>query len=228
MSWPCVLDRGAADKGIAPCQVVSMSDNQSVARPRVAGRDGLLEPFLARLRARKGQALIPPHSHTGRLLDIGCGAYPFFLISIPFAEKYGVDRLERSVVAETGINFQQIDLESGGHFPFADEYFDVVTMLAVYEHISRERLPLLLDETYRVLKPGGTLIITTPAWWTSGLLAGLARLGLVNRRQIEEHKGSYRCEEITASLQQAGFPASSMRSGSFELGMNTWVRAVRL
>ena len=40
---------------------------------------GLLEPMLADLRAQRANKLIPSTSRTGRILDIGCGTYPYFL-----------------------------------------------------------------------------------------------------------------------------------------------------
>lgn len=40
---------------------------------------GLLKPLLARLRARQANRLIPGSLRKGRILDIGCGYYPYFL-----------------------------------------------------------------------------------------------------------------------------------------------------
>ena len=55
--------------------------------------DGLLEGFLSRQRGRMADRLIPPASRGGRLLDLGCGEHPRFLIATNFAEKYGLDRI---------------------------------------------------------------------------------------------------------------------------------------
>jgi len=54
---------------------------------------GALEGYLARRRARKANQLIPSESRSGRLLDIGCGSYPYFLATTRFAEKWGVDQV---------------------------------------------------------------------------------------------------------------------------------------
>ena len=39
---------------------------------------GLIEPWLSDHRARKANELIPRHLRDGRILDIGCGSYPYF------------------------------------------------------------------------------------------------------------------------------------------------------
>lgn len=64
-------------------------------------------------------------------------------------------------------------------------------MLAVIEHIEPERLDGIIGEVRRILKSGGLLIITTPASWTDGLLRFMARLHLVSRTEIDEHKAAY-------------------------------------
>lgn len=52
---------------------------------------GLLESVLAGMRARKANQLIPDELRTGRILDIGCGAYPYFLSHTFFHEKAAID-----------------------------------------------------------------------------------------------------------------------------------------
>ena len=80
-----------------------------------------------------------------RLLDIGCGD-GYFIKRSKSRERYGLDKLLGDEVKET--------------LNFPDEYFDYITMLAVIEHI--EAPEKLLEEIYRVLRPGGKLVFTTP------------------------------------------------------------------
>ena len=47
-----------------------------------------------------------------------------------------------------------------GKLPFKNEFFDVVTCLEVIEHLHNP--DNLIKEIYRVLKPGGVLILSTP------------------------------------------------------------------
>lgn len=109
--------------------------------------------------------------------------------------------------------------------PFNGEHFDVVTMLAVFEHINPRRLPKIFQETYRVLKKGGILIITTPASWTGFILKGMALTRLVSSLEIGEHKELHTSENILSILRQGGFSSDSIRLGYFEFYMNTWAVA---
>ena len=111
--------------------------------------------------------------------------------------------------------------------PLDDEFFDVVTMLAVLEHIAPEHLPAVLSQIHRVLKNGGLFIITTPAPWSHGLLRVMARLRLVSLLEIEEHKACYRAGAISTLLMASGFLAENIRFGYFELGMNLWLTATK-
>jgi SAM-dependent methyltransferase len=191
---------------------------------------GLLEGFLARMRTRKANQLLAGIASQKRILDIGCGSYPLFLLSSAFAERWGVDRVPVSLPdGGAGANLKVIDfdVQSGQELPFPADHFDAVTMLAVFEHIEPSRLPSLLADVRRVLKPGGMHVITTPAGWTDRLLALMARLGLVSHEEIDEHKGSYRHSDIESVLRKAGFRPEEMRFGYFEAGANIWVTATK-
>src|SRR5664279_3946205 len=77
---------------------------------------------------------------------------------------------------------------AGANLPFEDNFFDVVTLLAVVEHLELSELQLLFTEIFRILKPGGRVIITTPAVWTNFILWSLAKLHLLSPEEIAEHK----------------------------------------
>jgi SAM-dependent methyltransferase len=198
--------------------------------PSVTRGHGLLEGFLARQRVRQAQKLIPSSASAGRVLDIGCGSFPLFLVSTDFAEKYGLDRVAVSLpdgLAATNLKVIEYDVQAGRELPFPADHFDAVTMLAVFEHIEPAVLGRLLREVRRVLKPGGVFVMTTPAHWTDGLLKLLARLGLVSPMEIDEHKGSYSHSDIASVIKEAEFAADRVRLGYFELGANIWARAIK-
>jgi len=52
---------------------------------------GVLEEFLASLRAKKADSLIPEHLRSGKIVDIGCGTTPYFLANTTFSKKIGID-----------------------------------------------------------------------------------------------------------------------------------------
>lgn len=77
---------------------------------------------------------------------VGCGDGYFLRRCTKCNERYGIDKLLGDEVKDT--------------LDFPDYYFDYVTMLAVIEHLSQPEE--LISEIWRVLKPDGKLIITTP------------------------------------------------------------------
>jgi len=176
---------------------------------------GLLEAFLAGQRARMADKLIPSNVRDGRILDVGCGSYPVFLTRIRFGERYGVDRvLSRATIdrmQEMAIRLESYDADRDDRLPFADEFFAVVTMLAVYEHLREDRLQLLLREVRRVLRPGGIFVMTTPAHWTDPLLTLMSSIRLISTEELDEHKRSHRHEDIRPLLEEAGFPRGDSR-----------------
>src|SRR5512140_1257113 len=150
---------------------------------------GLLEPFLARLRMQGANGLIPAELRSGRILDIGCGSYPYFLAHTAFKEKFAVDQLRMlpETAAQNQVEFYTLNLNETPRLPFANEYFDAVTLLAVVEHLNPDSMAVLFQESCRVLKTGGLLILTTPAAWADGLLKTMARMNLVSAEEIHEH-----------------------------------------
>jgi len=192
---------------------------------------GLLERFLARKRAQKANSLIPQSYRNGRILDIGAGSYPVFLLTTTFLEKFGIDKtfsafLQTKPKTHT-LALMCHDIESEDPLPFQDEYFDIVTMLAVIEHIERYNLPRISQELYRILKRGGLLIITTPAEWTGLILNGMAYLKLISNQEIRDHKGLHSVDSIITTLQQGGFSPNNIQLGFFEFFMNTWVTVTK-
>jgi SAM-dependent methyltransferase len=194
--------------------------------PRATRGSGLLESYLSRQRAAKANKLIPAELRMGRILDVGCGSFPYFLSHTAFKEKFAVDQLSPSV-KQNEIRWHILDLNRKPKLPFKPRYFDVITMLAVAEHINPDSLAQLLEEAHRVLKPGGRLILTTPAAWSDGLLRSMASLGLVSAEEIHEHVFAYTLPLLGWYFGRAGFAMKRVRFGYFELGLNLWAMAER-
>lgn len=182
---------------------------------------GLLEGFLAKKRANKANELIDKSLRDGKILDIGCGSVPYFLENTEFGEKFGIDPSLEST------NTQGIKLIKGdfvkGSFDLPKNYFDVITMLAVFEHIDDENLDLVLTNILSLLASNGKVIITTPAPWADKLLHAMAYIGLISKEEIHEHKHNHKRKSIEEMLRQNGF--RNVKSGFFEFGFNMWFSA---
>ncbi|HEX2967105.1 MAG TPA: class I SAM-dependent methyltransferase [Syntrophorhabdaceae bacterium] len=191
---------------------------------------GLMEGFLAKRRASMANNLIPAHLRTDRILDIGCGSIPFFLINTAFQEKYGLDQgilnsTKEQYNREQNIHLIDFDIERSTRLPFDDGYFGVVTMLAVIEHVTISRAPALINEIRRVLKNGGIYIVTTPAPWTDTLLRMMAFVKLVSSQEIDDHKAAYDSKTLRSTIHKGGFETKNIESGYFEGFVNVWATA---
>jgi SAM-dependent methyltransferase len=188
---------------------------------------GLLEPLLADLRAQRANKLISPTLRAGRILDIGCGTYPYFLAHTSFAEKFAIDQipLPAQTASELKIESFTLDLEVRPRLPFKDDFFEAVTLLAVVEHLDPAHMAALFKEVFRVLKPNGQVILTTPAAWADGLLQLMARLNLVSAEEIHEHAYAYTLPLLGWYFGQAGFEMTKIKFGYFELMLNMWATA---
>lgn len=148
-----------------------------------------------------------------------------FLLGTRFNERYGLDRVAPVDLSDAGLTLVAQDVADVVGLPFEGAFFDVVTMLAVFEHLEPAVLARLLREIHRVLRPGGAYVLTTPARWTEAILKLMAGLRLVSHEELSEHKATYLSREIVSLLIEAGFDKGRIRHGSFEAGMNLWAVA---
>lgn len=187
---------------------------------------GLIEPLLAKLRSRQANLLIPDDLRRGSILDVGCGSYPYFLSNTYFREKYALDR-SQSTADLPDIHWYTFDVNISSSLPFEDGTFSVVTLLAVIEHIDPEVLVSLFVDIHRILKPGGALIMTTPAAWSNNLLHWMARANLVSKEEIDEHVYAYTLPLLGWYLGKAGFEMKKIKFGYFEFMLNLWSLAYK-
>ncbi len=181
-----------------------------------------LEPILRSLRLGKVLSHIPESSI---VLDIGCGTSAAFLkaISSRIKQGFGIDFKVNENINIPNIKTQRVMLED--RLPFQDSSFEIVTMLAVLEHIEREQE--ILSEIYRVLVPGGKLILTVPSIWAQPVLEFLSyKLKIVSESEIRDHKRYYTREKLEKVLVQiTGFQA--LNHHYFQLGMNNFCTVIK-
>ena len=108
-----------------------------------------LKPLQARVGSAAGR----------RLLDVGC--YTGIFVEIAAAagwDAWGVDPSSWAVgeANKSGLQVVEGTLKTAG---FPDEFFDVITMWDVIEHVGDPAAEL--RETFRLLKPGGSLVVHT-------------------------------------------------------------------
>lgn len=155
--------------------------------------EALLEPLLRKMRIKKLRTRINSLENT-KLLDIGCGINAKLLFDLePYIKQgYGIDKKCIEINTEKIIT-KRIFFEDG--LPFDDETFDVVTALAVLEHVENEQK--LMKDINRVLKSDGILMLTTPTKPAKKLLEFLAfKLGVVSKEEILDHKHYFSKNEI--------------------------------
>jgi len=148
----------------------------------------VLEPVLSHLRMLKVIKYIKRYSNP-IVLDIGCGKKYSLLnrLKNKIDKGYGIDQ---HITNQSSQNIKLIknNLEHG--IPLHNNEIDVITMLAVLEHLNN---PLfILSEIERVLKPGGMILLTVPTIWSEPVLQFLSfKLGIVDPIQIKDHKTYY-------------------------------------
>jgi len=141
---------------------------------------GLLRSHLAGRRPR-------------RVLDLGCGMGGFLpglaeICDEVYPSDISVEGLERC--AERG--FPMGSVSSGYALPYADGSFDLVCMFDAIEHIPDDNR--VMREVQRVLKPGGLVLVTVPAY----------QFLYANNDRVAQHQRRYTRPRLTAVFEQAG------------------------
>ncbi len=146
-----------------------------------------------------------------RLLDVGCGTgrhllelsrYPGCFVGLDMSHQelralnymLLLTQRERPVVA----NINAV-LGDGERLPFADGLFDAVICTETLEHVPDDRS--VLRELLRVLRRGGTLVISVPDEHSERLLW---RLSPRYRNTPGGHVRIYRRQEIARLLRESG------------------------
>jgi SAM-dependent methyltransferase len=143
-----------------------------------------LDRFLQRRRFAQARPFVRKGD---TVLDVGCADGEIFEAwrgHIKYG--YGVDpRVERKV--ETPL-YTLLP----GFYPEAlppGTTCDVITMLAVLEHLKYEDQSRLAQQFYQTLNPGGRLVITVPSPRVDHIIHFLSRIGVLDGMAQHEHYG---------------------------------------
>ncbi len=99
-------------------------------------------------------------ARSGRFLDICCGRGEHLEIFTKLGfDVYGVDK--DSVAKDKGLKVKIADIDLD-QLPYEDNYFDFIMIKSAIEHI--RNIYFLMENIYRVLKPGGKVVILTADW----------------------------------------------------------------
>jgi 2-polyprenyl-3-methyl-5-hydroxy-6-metoxy-1,4-benzoquinol methylase len=98
---------------------------------------------------------------------------------------------------------EKVYLAGDHHLPFEDAAFDLVVAIDVLEHL-RDDQPFL-TETSRILKPGGSAVVTVPNG-DPRLLANKIKHAVGMRPEIYGHtRAGYSLAELSEAVQSSGF-----------------------
>jgi 2-polyprenyl-3-methyl-5-hydroxy-6-metoxy-1,4-benzoquinol methylase len=143
-----------------------------------------LDRFLRDRRIDRASAFIGPED---TVLDIGCSdGYMFERLKGRF--KFGVGVDPAMDTPEETPSFALYRGSVPGSVP-PNSSFDVITMLAVLEHLAPPAQIELANACYELLRPGGRIVITVPAPLVDKILHVLQALRLVDGMSLHEHYG---------------------------------------
>jgi len=155
-----------------------------------------LDMFICRWRSRIARRFVRPGD---RVLDFGCGHQALFLRSVQKDLKLGIGLDYDADAGRPADNLEIRKFHFKDRLEFPDETFDVVSILAVLEHIPLDQVDRLIAEFRRVLRPGGRVLITTPTPAAKPVLDFLAfRLHLISEPEIADHQHYYSEADLQA------------------------------
>ena len=170
---------------------------------------------MMRLVFKRAAQFIQQYRAVGRLLDVGSG-FGFFLEEMRNRgwEVVGVEISEKAMSYAKnvlGLVLYCGPLEKIG---FPDNHFDVVSGFYVIEHLPSPMV--FLKECYRILKPGGLILLRYPH--TTPIKNLFQRFGIKNRLyDLPAHLCDFSPEMIQQCLGKTGFEGCKHMIGGYTL-----------
>ena len=108
------------------------------------------------------QSRLPAHA---TILDVGCGTGGFLnQLQQIWPNSWGIDLSEQALKYSKKRSLSTLLRGSASHLPIKNCYFDAITCLDVLYHQQIPDDQSVLNECYRILNPGGFLILHNPAF----------------------------------------------------------------
>lgn len=148
------------------------------------GRQSIISSFLNLYLSKKENL---------KILNIGCGTGANFKILKKFGKVTGIDSSEEALKFCHKQEFNNVRLGKAERLDFKNESFDLITVLDVLEHLNDDQKAL--REFYRVLKKGGQVLITVPAY----------RFLWSEHDEALHHRRRYMASDLHIRLNNAGF-----------------------
>lgn len=150
---------------------------------------------------------------SAQVLDVGCGtgANLRLLAELGFADVTGLDRSPDAIRWCREKQLPPVQCGDLRALPFPENHFDLVLATDVLEHV--EEPAAAVAELRRVLRTGGTLIVTVPAFES---LWG-------PQDEVSHHKRRYHRDELVAQLRDAGFTVARSFHFNFLLFVPIWL-----
>ncbi|MEA2512156.1 MAG: hypothetical protein QOJ59_1643 [Thermomicrobiales bacterium] len=128
-----------------------------------------------------------------RILDAGCGTGQMLKCLESHGEAIGIDSSPQAIGYARERGVKRLVRGSITDPPFRNGSFDCVVSLDVIEHVDDD--VDILTKLREVVKPGGHLIVTVPAFQTLWS----------EHDEINQHKRRYRAGQLRHLIQEAGF-----------------------
>ena len=139
--------------------------------------------------------LLKKHSSKSKpdVLDLGCGTGVVLRELASWAKPTGLDMSQLALGFCRKRSLNQLVMGDGAKLPIVGESMDAIIGLDIFEHIEDD--VTAFAEAYRVLRPGGILVLSVPAFKS---LWGPHDVALMHFRR-------YRTSEVRRKLVSAGF-----------------------
>jgi len=179
-----------------------------------------LEKILAKLRFNKIIGKLKNVKPLEQIIDLGAGFNGQLLVKTlklfpGIKSAVGIDLSVAENAANSKIKLIEADLNRA--LPMPDNSFDAAISTAVIEHLADSQFTI--NEICRILKMGGSFLLTTPSRRTKKILEFLSlNLGWLDKTEVMDHKNYFTPVELKGMLSRAGFKNIEIKT--FQFGCN--------